>query len=606
MAKFSYPPRRSMHWSWRLYILGLWLTGATLVAWLAHDLEEKKILDQLELSAATNTRDLSVNILEFRELSTTLALLPSPKDLLLNPSPVSTQQMNRFLMATNERLGSELMFIMDHNGTVVGASNFSSEESLLGRNFAFRPYFQQSILGEPATYYARGAVTNRRGYFFSTPIIVGDQTLGVTVIKLSLESLFEELQEKPFDYLIVGNNGVIFASSNPHWSQHTLYPMPPGWREFARSSRRYGNAPLTPIGDNSASTVFDKSIISLATGLRRQNYYSRHDLVTDAGWHYLAVTPATALWLPVASYVGVYTLAFVVVFIAWLYRRKRREVHSHIEDMNAQLEGRVHTLTHDLVVTNREQAKLLEHYQRAQKELKDTHDQLVHAAKMAVLGELSASINHELNQPLLALITYAQNGLRLLQQERFDTVEDNLNEMLDIAHTMQKIVARLKVFARKSAPETRPTYSTEILDACRTIVGPLLKNQNTQLIINDQSTDQAIVCDPVPIAQVLVNLITNAVDAQEPGVDHAITVNVTPKGNEMIFEVNDNGPGIAIDQADKIFEPFYSTKSTGLGIGLALSKKMVEMQLGKLRLLSDRRPGATFQLTLPLYMESQA
>lgn len=148
------------------------------------------------------------------------------------------------------------------------------------------------------------------------------------------------------------------------------------------------------------------------------------------------------------------------------------------------METRVHALTYDLRSSNNELKDLVEHYKSMQKELKDTQGQLIQSAKLAVLGKLSASINHELNQPILALQAYTENGQRLLEIGRYETVKENLGEILKVVSSMHKIVARFKIFARKSSPETRACFISEIIDACLVVINPLLNESRVKFSIS--------------------------------------------------------------------------------------------------------------------------
>lgn len=583
--------------------LGLWLVGITLIIPTAIKIEKKILLAQLQKVAVKNSKVLLDYIHDYQDISATMAKLRGIQELLIKPNMTSKVKLNRFLNDTNLRLGAELMFVLNTKGDVLGSSNYLSENSLLGENYSFRPYYQQAVLGEPATYYAVGSVIGTRGYFFANPIQHKGGVLGVIVIKLSLESVFNTLKSGAFDFLLVGNDSVIFAASNSFWDNKTLYPIIKEWQEAIIKTKRYKTTTLSAVGTNSINTVFDADQLWLANEHDESLYYSRRTSVIEPRWHLFSVASRTTLFIPIMQYVLIYTLIFLLILVIWLYLRKNAEVKHNIEEQNNTLETRVHALTYDLRFSNNELKDLVEHYKNMQEELKDTQIQLIQSAKLAVLGKLSASINHELNQPILALQTYTENGQRLLNIGRYETVKNNLDEILKIVSSMQKIVARFKIFARKSSPETRACFISEIIDACLVVINPLLNESKVKFSINNSVKNEKLLCEPVQISQVLVNLISNAVDVVELQEERVIAITVFERGEYIVFTVNDNGPGITQEIMQHIFEPFFSTKPSGSGLGLAISRKIVETQLGTLTVDGSVIAGTSFVMSLPKFKE---
>lgn len=603
MDKINFQKTNKKKYLFFLFFLGLWLVGIFLIVPKAISTEENILLEQLQKIAIKDSKILTDYIHDYQDISATMAKLRGTQELLIKPTMGSKIKLNRFLDDTNLRLGADLMFILNTKGDVIGSSNYLSKNSLLEKNYSFRPYYQQAILGEPATYYAVGSATGLRGYYFANPILSEGEVLGVIVIKLSLKSVFNTLNSGPFDYLLVGNDSVIFAASNPFWDNRTLYPIPKKWQEAIIKTKRYKTTSLLAVGTNSIKTVFDTDRLWLVDGIDQSLYYSRRTSVMEPRWHLFSVASRTSLFIPVMQYVLIYTLIFLLILFLWLYLRKHAEVKRNIEEQNTTLETRVHALTYDLRSSNNELKDLVEHYKNMQEELKNTQIQLIQSAKLAVLGKLSASINHELNQPILAMQTYTENGQRLLEIGRYETVKENLSEILKIVSSMHKIVARFKIFARKSSPETRVCFISEIIDACLVVITPLLNERRVKFNISYNVQNEKLLCEPVQISQVLVNLITNAVDAVELQKGGAVTITVFEQENYIVFAVNDNGPGIAKEIIEHVFEPFFSTKASGSGLGLAISRKIVETQLGTLIVDDSVIAGTSFVMSLPKVKE---
>ena len=582
-------------WFW----LGvLWVVGILLVIMTVHQYAEDEILGDMEDEALVVAEKLRTELIDYQDIAASVAGLNTVAAVLSGNSGQEAN-LNRFLKKMNHSLGSEFLYIINPTGHVVGASNALAESSFLGTSLAFRPYFQQSMLGEPARYYARGISSGTRGLFFSAPVIRNGEALGVAVVKLSLEQVFKQLSAREDGFLVVGYDGVIFAASDSDWEQKTLYPLADTQRQVIRDSRRYGNANLIPVGNNSSADVFDNNYIYLQSGGLSRRYLMRRALVEEAGWHVLAVSPLTQLYKRILMFCLYYSLVVGILVLLQLYWRKRSEVQKHIEGMNQELERRVGELTQELTQSNDELRDLVDHYRHTQQQLQETQDQLIQAAKLAVLGEMSAGINHELNQPLLALQTYNENSLRLMAKDKPEMVVSNLREMQQILSTMQGIVSRLKVFSRRSPPEPRVVQVSEVLNGVMGIMTPILKKSAVEIELLPENFDGQFYAEPIQVQQVLVNLLTNAAEAMADQQQAKIKVELVDQDGALTIRVADCGPGIAPEMRNKIFEPFYTTKSTGLGIGLALSRRIIETLSGSLTLAETEAGGSTFVLTLP-------
>ena len=592
-------PRRDILGRWILILLLCWLSGIMVVVALMSQTIRQDVLTELERESDQIADELGRQLQQYEGIASAVADLRTLRETLRNPTVEQVTTLNRFLERTNVSLGSNSLFVLDPEGNAIGSSNHNDKDSFVGHDFSFRPYFTQAILGEPGKYYAVGVVSGWRGYYFSAPIFSSGEVLGVVVIKILLEPVFQRLRDEGAEYLIVGYDGVVFASSQPDWALNSLQALPESRRQAIRGSRRYGNSSITPVGDNSELDVMSSEQIYLSLEGIGHAYLVGRSLVPQGGWHVLSVSPVSVVFKRTLHFCVYFSLAFGVLMLIGLYWRKHLEVERHVIEMNHELERRVTGLTAELRESNTELQQLVAHYQRAQTELEATQDQLVQAAKLAVLGEMSAGINHELNQPLLALQTYAENSLKLSQRERHDMVAENLGEIVQIVQSMHIIVSRLKVFARRTPPEPRAMRVSEVLDGAMAIMTPLLHRKRIDIQVFPGESGLTILCEPVQVQQVLINLITNAADALSDHEVGLIRVEVCASEDEVSIAVRDNGPGIAPEIQGKIFEPFFTTKARGLGIGLALSRRIIETLSGTLKVDDGVDGGTAFILTLP-------
>jgi two-component system C4-dicarboxylate transport sensor histidine kinase DctB len=298
---------------------------------------------------------------------------------------------------------------------------------------------------------------------------------------------------------------------------------------------------------------------------------------------------------------------FVLLMFVFLYMRQRhlataqniaaKEALQHAYD-NLELMVAERTSALNLTTRNLTQ-EIAERYQ-AQQALQTTQNELIQAGKMAVLGQMSAGITHELNQPLTALHTMTDNALVLLDRGNIETAKNNLATILQIIERMGKITRQLKVFARKS---TSSLTSVPIRKAIMNAL--LLVDQRMQLEKVDLKQvvpDHEVFAfgDSNRLEQVLVNLFNNALDSMQNSTNRCLTVEVNNPEGYVFIAVMDSGPGIPEEVLIHLFEPFFTTKEqgVGLGLGLVISEQIVREFGGVLSGANAPDGGAVFTVEL--------
>jgi len=240
---------------------------------------------------------------------------------------------------------------------------------------------------------------------------------------------------------------------------------------------------------------------------------------------------------------------------------------------------------------------------RADEQLRDTRAELTHVARVTTMGELAASIAHEVNQPLGAIVGNADICLHWLNAETVDLAQ--LREALtDIASDGQRaseVISRIRSLVKKHAPEKTQVDLSDLAREVITLVNH--EAQRKQVTVQAQLTDSlpAVLGDRVQLAQVLINLVMNGIEAMnevEAG-RRELTVQTEISATGILTAVSDRGVGIDKSQAEKIFKPFHTTKSGGMGMGLAISRSIIESHGGKLWAEPNPDRGATFKFTLP-------
>lgn len=256
------------------------------------------------------------------------------------------------------------------------------------------------------------------------------------------------------------------------------------------------------------------------------------------------------------------------------------------------------------VLEQRYSAELEARVEARTAELRGAQDALVEASKLAALGRLSAGVSHELNQPLAAILNFAENGQKFLARGKTETAGQNLTLISDQVRRITRIIGNLRAFARQeAAPPDQVDFAAVVTEAL-SLAEADVAAAGVQLERRIPNAHVPVLAGQVRLEQVVLNLITNALDAMAESPTKSIHVELQTRGEDAVLTVRDTGTGI--EDPSAVFEPFYSTKdlgaSKGLGMGLALSHGIITRFGGSLtcRNLED---GAEFSVTLPLRQE---
>ncbi|WP_223421110.1 sensor histidine kinase [Tateyamaria pelophila] len=309
------------------------------------------------------------------------------------------------------------------------------------------------------------------------------------------------------------------------------------------------------------------------------------------------VAPARRLAGLQAAAVAGLCLAFgALLFLATERRRT-------LAQANALLEARVAERTAELLDTNRQLRREAEEREEAQAALARAQADLVQAGKLSALGQMSAGLSHELNQPLMAIQTYAENAVQFLERNKTERVGDNLGRISDMARRMGRIIKNLRAFSRQeSAPAVRVDL-VAVINSALELTAPRRRQEAVTLVFDPPDKEIWVSGGEVRLGQVFVNLITNAVDAMSGRDVRVLTIEIAAG----VATVRDTGPGVEV--ADRVFDPFYSTKevgaSEGMGLGLSISYGIVQSFGGEIR-IGNGPDGAEFIVELQPWAEEVA
>jgi C4-dicarboxylate-specific signal transduction histidine kinase len=291
--------------------------------------------------------------------------------------------------------------------------------------------------------------------------------------------------------------------------------------------------------------------------------------------------------------------AAVGVFRDYLFERD--QARAALERSNEVLEDKVEARSVELRQANENlQAEIVER-EEAHHKLKAMQEELVRTENLAVIGQLSAGIAHELNQPLAALGVLSENAVEFLKSGDVETAKFNLKRIVGLVGRMGVLTGQLRSFARRSDGEAAAVDIATAIENALALVGHQLRQAGVHVDIAAPEQSVIVFANAIRLEQILVNLLSNAIDALAHRPDPLIHVSWSQQGQRAAVEVADNGVGLEPGMEEKVFEPFFTTKAKGgLGLGLAISADIAKSFDGMLTACVGAGGGAMFRLEVPM------
>ncbi|MEW9524840.1 sensor histidine kinase [Agrobacterium radiobacter] len=525
-------------------------------------------------------------------------LVAHPKDAELR------QRANVYLKSINTLLESSDIYIITLDGETIAASNYDGPTSFVGENFSYRPYFQDAAKGLQSRFFALGTTSHKRGYYFSAPILFNEEIKGVIVFKVDIEGIEASFGDGENRILVSDPEGIIFMTGTPQWLYSGLMPLTPERLARTEASRRYANATLKELPLKNGN-FGSHQLMTIAQDDGEREYMLLSQPMPDAGWTVSVLMDTGSLRTQVKTAMIAIILCLCLaaaVIAAMLQRRRRlRERLIHQAEAQAELERRVEERTADLARVNQEIEHEIAERRQTEKQLRKMQNDLVQAGKLAALGQMSAALSHEFNQPLAAAKNYAENASLLVERGRLAEVTENLRRISGLIDRMASISKHLRNFARKPNEKMAAVGLEAVLRDTLEIVGARLKAADAVLDVDLGPVQLAVKAGPVRLQQVLVNIISNAADAVEGREDRHIALQAVQHGQMVSIFIRDRGPGVPAAISERIFDPFFTTKGVGrgLGLGLSISYNIIKDFGGQLRVRNHEEGGAEFEIELP-------
>ncbi|MFL7053719.1 sensor histidine kinase, partial [Vibrio cyclitrophicus] len=539
-----------------LFSLILGAAGLTATHFLAVQFQEKIVTQQLNEAANKANLQIDSELDKFKQIPDLLSHDPRLISYFTS-SPqtdkITVTQLNKLLFEWSNQSQADTIYIHDRSGTVVASSNYQQPRTFVGENFSFRPYFASAIKGNNTQYVALGARSNVRGYFLSSPLYTDKEIVGVITVKVSLENLENILTSDDFEIVVLDSNQVVFLSNQTSWLYHSLLPLSEQQQTEIATQRQYGQSEISIIEDFRSAKLQQKANDTIQPNDLQPNQIQKELVsnqlfqlgafnlypapISNNQYQVVALKETKAELLKVLQIDVIFIIIYsLVMLIAWSWRQTYIAKVA-LTRLNENLEQTVDKRTHYLKQSNQQLQQTIFQYQESQLKLKQTEQELTQTAKLAVLGELSASINHEINQPLAALRTYSENSLKLLEMKRTDLVKSNLDKMIALNTSITEIIARLKVFTRKVTKQEHHVANLhQAVNNATSILSALMIKQGITLRLSTMPDDINLAIHPTELEQVLVNLIHNATQALQQQAMEQSTPRLKTSGQSILEE----------------------------------------------------------------------
>ena len=566
------PRAGGSNWALRLAIFAVVVAGIVVVAATNAFLTERyteATRNRAELRLALYQGNLLAELRKSQIVPLLLSRDPALIDALATNDFAAT---SRRLISYEGDLGVAGLTLMDTDGRVVAAT----DRHRLGSNNRMESAFFAALRSNRTVF----ATSNPAGPFpftYSRRIERGRDVYGVIAVEVDLRQFEQRWAGISDAVFVTDSEGRIVLSTEGRWRGRTedealaVAPAPSVIRQALRSAYDWTALPVEAYFDGDTVMRSDARI-------------------PFQGWRITSFTAYTSVREKVNGVLAleITAIAMILAAISWFASRKAGARLRLFQRESAELRSLNAALSRE--IAERE---------RAEENLSAAEATLQQSSKLAALGEMSAAVSHELNQPLAAMKTYLAGAKLLLQRNRPEEALSSFQRIDDLIERMGAITRQLKSYARKGGEAFAPVDMRDALSGALSIMEPQLRARDVAVSREVPDEPVMIMADRLRLEQVIINLLRNALDAakgrREPRIDLLIAA-----GEDAVLTVRDNGTGIA--DLESLFEPFYTTKrpGDGVGLGLAISSGIVSDLGGRLSARNARVGGAIFEVRLPL------
>ncbi|QGX96811.1 sensor histidine kinase [Roseovarius faecimaris] len=542
------------------------------VWWLGYRSAIVQVADQGAAVLRSASDRLVGQLSRYRLLAVTLA--DHPDILALAKGEQTPDAIAPLLLKTADFSGAlEISFLTPEGAPLASSSAApATDKTIMDRPRTGALGFSHGVSG-----------TGQRDFAFLAPVHTGGGIAGAVAVRVDMETVEEsDWRGVPQVVLFTDEEGQIFISNRSELLFRSFMPGVPGagfGPDHAWTLRG-----LTLWATSESRYVPDRAVYGTLP----------LPVIGMTGHSLISTQPAERIALLQAAVTAALCLAFGAILF-WATERRRT-----LALANTRLEHRVAERTEELTRANTQLRQEVSERLEAEKALRRAQADLVQAGKLSALGQMSAGISHELNQPLMAIQSFSENAQLFMDKDKPEEARANLGRIAELSRRMGRIIKNLRAFARQ---ETEPMTRVDIgavIDAVLELAETRLRRDGVQVEYTPPAAPVYVRGGEVRLQQVLMNLMTNALDAMTGREAKRIELNVARDGGDVLVSLRDTGPGL--DDPEKIFDPFYTTKevgqSEGMGLGLSISYGLVQSFGGDITGRNHPEGGAVFRIRL--------
>lgn len=423
----------------------------------------------------------------------------------------------------------------------------------------------------------------KRAYVFTKDVRLEGELVGVVAIYVDFEDVEARWSLSTLPIMAVNDRGTVVISNQVSWRLKSITEV---------------GLPDEVLSQPSGMTIF------LRDGDVSTRVIKTNRKLPTLGWELIVLTDISSARFIAILWAGFAVSIFIGVALGIQFYINRhfalvRQSHSD-RALSLHLERLVQDRTKQLSDANVSLENEIEVHKETDAHLRKAQKDLIQTGKLAALGQMSAALSHEFNQPLSAVKSYANNANTLLARGRDAEARENINHISDLTDRMAKISRHLRNFARKPNTSYGSVLASSVIDDALRMVSSRVREQNAEVIVEKGAPDIWVRAGHVRLQQVLVNLILNALDAMANMDVPRIQITINLENDKVCIRVRDWGTGISDEVLTHIFDPFYTTKEVGkgMGLGLSISFNIVKDFEGELLVHNVAEGGAEFIIVL--------
>ena len=566
--------------SWRVRVaLSVLMIIAVTTVWFTNRFLTDRFTENTRNRAELRLALYSGNLLsELRRNSIVPQLLARDPALIGALNSADFSQSSQRLISFVEEIGAASLMLLDADGRTVAAT----DRNRLGENHRNGQYYVDGLRSNSTVFTVERKESGGFGFIYSRRVQSQGDAIGVIVVEVDLAK-FERAWVGISDaVLVTDSEGTIILATEPRW------------RGLTETEALDKQSPVSAI-DRAIRATADWTALPADAYVQGEAVMRIEGRIPFRGWRMASFSTYSSIRERVNGVLALEIMGFAILLALAFYFLSRRTASRMVFFQRESAELRALNIRLQREIAERE---------KVQEDLAVAEQTLAQSSKLAALGEMSAAVSHELNQPLAAMKTYLAGARLLLRRNRPEEAISSFHRIDDLIERMGAITRQLKSYARKGGDALVVVDMAESLSSALSMMEPQLKQGRVRIdrVLPDHPV--RVLADRVRVEQVMVNLLRNALDATKT-VDTPEIEIILASGETATLTVRDNGDGI--EDLDALFEPFYTTKQPGdgVGLGLAISSGIVNDLGGRLTARNASGGGAVFEMQLPILNEEE-